>query len=40
MREILYEDVCEYLFSLSSAEARLSLVLQLMDFYGGKISSS
>ncbi|XVF53734.1 hypothetical protein PTKIN_Ptkin05aG0122600 [Pterospermum kingtungense] len=39
MREMLYEDVCEYLFSLSSAEARLSLVLQFMDFYGGKISS-
>ncbi|XVE57225.1 hypothetical protein DITRI_Ditri04bG0074100 [Diplodiscus trichospermus] len=39
MREILYEDVCEYLFSLSSAEARLSLVSQFIDFYGGKISS-
>ncbi|XWS60805.1 hypothetical protein CRYUN_Cryun07bG0068800 [Craigia yunnanensis] len=39
MREIVYEDVCEYLFSLSSAEARLSLVSQFIDFYGGKISS-
>ncbi|XP_021291947.1 protein NRDE2 homolog isoform X2 [Herrania umbratica] len=39
MREILYEDVSEYLFSLSSAEARLSLVFQFIDFYGGKISS-
>ncbi|EOY21548.1 UPF0614 protein C14orf102, putative isoform 2 [Theobroma cacao] len=39
MREILYEDISEYLFSLSSAEARLSLVFQFIDFYGGKISS-
>nr|KJB30256.1 hypothetical protein B456_005G134900 [Gossypium raimondii] len=39
MTEILYEDVCEYLFSLSSTEARLSLVFQFIDFYGGKISS-
>ncbi|XWS50891.1 hypothetical protein CRYUN_Cryun12cG0128900 [Craigia yunnanensis] len=38
MREILFEDVYEYLFSLSSAEARLSLVSQFIDFYGGKIS--
>ncbi|KAK9028148.1 hypothetical protein V6N11_067960 [Hibiscus sabdariffa] len=39
MREILYEDVCEYLFSLSSNEARLSLVFQFIDFYGGQIST-
>ncbi|KAE8681526.1 UPF0614 [Hibiscus syriacus] len=39
LREILYEDVCEYLFSLSSNEAHLSLVFQFIDFFGGKISS-
>ncbi|XVF09402.1 hypothetical protein REPUB_Repub07fG0089400 [Reevesia pubescens] len=39
MREILHEDVCEYLFLLSSSEARLSLVFRFIDFYGGKISS-
>ncbi|KAE8678347.1 hypothetical protein F3Y22_tig00111427pilonHSYRG00550 [Hibiscus syriacus] len=39
LREILYEDVCDYLFSLSSNVARLSLVFQFIDFYGGKISS-
>lgn len=38
LREILYEDVSEYLFSLSSGEARLSLVYQFIDFFGGKIS--
>ncbi|XP_028805517.1 protein NRDE2 homolog [Neltuma alba] len=37
-RIILYEDVNEYLFSLSSTEARLSLVFQFVDFFGGKIS--
>ncbi|KAI9087387.1 hypothetical protein K1719_030707 [Acacia pycnantha] len=37
-RIILYEDVNEYLFSLSSTEARLSLVFQFIDFFGGKIS--
>lgn len=37
-RVILYEDVNEYLFSLSSFEARLSLVLQFVDFFGGKTS--
>lgn len=35
---ILYEDVNEYLFSLSSTEARLSLVFQFIDFFGGKMS--
>ncbi|CAL0322296.1 unnamed protein product [Lupinus luteus] len=40
LRTILYEDVNEYLFSLSTAEARLSLVSQFIDFYGGKISQS
>ncbi|KAK9278602.1 hypothetical protein L1049_028175 [Liquidambar formosana] len=38
MRVILFEDVNEYLFSLSSEEARLSLVSQFIDFFGGKIS--
>ncbi|XP_057959622.1 uncharacterized protein LOC131152049 isoform X2 [Malania oleifera] len=38
MRVILFEDVTEYLFSLSSREARFSLVSQFIDFYGGKIS--
>ncbi|KAG6676062.1 hypothetical protein I3842_15G134600 [Carya illinoinensis] len=38
LRVILYEDVSEYLFSLSSGEARLSLVYQFIDFFGGKIS--
>jgi hypothetical protein len=37
-RVILYEDVNEYLFSLSSGEARLSLVSHFIDFFGGKIS--
>lgn len=37
-RVILFEDVKEYLFSLSSKEARFSLVSQFINFYGGKIS--
>nr|XP_010917280.1 protein NRDE2 homolog isoform X1 [Elaeis guineensis] len=37
-RVILFEDVSEYIFSLSSEEARFSLVCQFIDFYGGKIS--
>ncbi|EHA8588963.1 protein NRDE2 [Cocos nucifera] len=37
-RVILFEDVNEYIFSLSSEEARFSLVCQFIDFYGGKIS--
>ncbi|XP_004299491.1 PREDICTED: protein NRDE2 homolog [Fragaria vesca subsp. vesca] len=37
-RVIMYEDVTEYLFSLGSSEARLSLVLQFVDFFGGKTS--
>ncbi|KAJ0987304.1 hypothetical protein J5N97_005660 [Dioscorea zingiberensis] len=37
-RVILFEDVNEYLFSLSSKEARFSLVSQFINFYGGKIS--
>ncbi|MED6172880.1 hypothetical protein PIB30_054061, partial [Stylosanthes scabra] len=38
LRTVLFEDVNEYLFTLSTAEARLSLVSQFIDFYGGKIS--
>lgn len=38
LRVILYEDVKEFLFSLSSNQARLSLVSQFIDFFGGKIS--
>ncbi|RLM80581.1 hypothetical protein C2845_PM12G28500 [Panicum miliaceum] len=37
-RVILFEDVAEFLFSLSSEEARFSLICQFIDFYGGKIS--
>ncbi|KAF8014577.1 hypothetical protein BT93_H0410 [Corymbia citriodora subsp. variegata] len=35
---ILYEDVCEYLFSLCLEESRLFLVTQFIEFFGGKIS--
>ncbi|KAL3824933.1 hypothetical protein ACJIZ3_020962 [Penstemon smallii] len=35
---ILYEDVTDYLFSLSSQEARMSLLFQFIDFYEGRIS--
>ncbi|WOL06619.1 hypothetical protein Cni_G15353 [Canna indica] len=37
-RVILFEDISDYLFSLSSEEAHLSLVCQFIDFYGGKVS--
>ncbi|XP_004515233.1 uncharacterized protein [Cicer arietinum] len=37
-RIILYEDVSEYLFTLNTKEARLYLVSQFIDFYGGKMS--
>ncbi|KAL6962787.1 hypothetical protein U1Q18_037746, partial [Sarracenia purpurea var. burkii] len=36
LRVILFEDV-EYLFSVSSQEARLSLVFQFIDFFGGSM---
>ncbi|PIN25545.1 hypothetical protein CDL12_01738 [Handroanthus impetiginosus] len=35
---ILYEDVSDYLFSLNSEEARLSLIYQFIDFYEGRIA--
>ncbi|KAM7471048.1 hypothetical protein LguiA_009231 [Lonicera macranthoides] len=38
LRVILFEDISEYIFSLSSEEARLSLVFQFIDFFGGRIS--
>ncbi|GAV67638.1 NRDE-2 domain-containing protein [Cephalotus follicularis] len=38
LRVVLHEDVSEYMFSLSSEEARLSLVYQFIDFFGGIIS--
>ncbi|KAJ0106041.1 hypothetical protein Patl1_19470 [Pistacia atlantica] len=38
LKVILYEDVREYLFSLSSEEARSYLVTKFIDFFGGKIS--
>ncbi|XP_018675490.2 uncharacterized protein LOC104000079 isoform X3 [Musa acuminata AAA Group] len=37
-RVILFEDLSDYLFSLSSKEAHLSLVFQFIDFFGGKVS--
>lgn len=37
-RVVLFEDICEYLFSICSVEARLSLVFQFIDFYGGRLS--
>ncbi|XP_027358649.1 protein NRDE2 homolog isoform X2 [Abrus precatorius] len=40
LRVVLYEDVNEYMFSLSTMEARLSLVSQFIDFYGGKLSQT
>ncbi|XP_022137173.1 protein NRDE2 homolog isoform X3 [Momordica charantia] len=39
LRVVLYEDVKEYLFSLISSEARLSLIYQLIEFFSGKIYS-
>lgn len=38
LRTILYEDVNEYLFTLNTKEARLSLLSQFIDFYGGQMS--
>lgn len=35
---ILYEDVSDYLFSLKSEEARLSLVSQFIEFFEGRIA--
>ncbi|KAJ9162552.1 hypothetical protein P3X46_022316 [Hevea brasiliensis] len=38
LRVILFEDVSEYLFSLRSEEARLSLICQFIEFFGGDVS--
>ncbi|CAK7327938.1 unnamed protein product [Dovyalis caffra] len=38
LRAVLFEDVSEYLFSLNSEEARLSLVSQFIEFFGGDLS--
>lgn len=38
LKVIVYEDVREYLFSLSSEQARLSLLYQFIHFFGGKVS--
>ncbi|KAJ6340463.1 hypothetical protein OIU77_008259 [Salix suchowensis] len=38
LRAVLFEDVSEYLFSLNSQEARLSLVSQFIEFFGGDLS--
>ncbi|CAH9122186.1 unnamed protein product [Cuscuta epithymum] len=38
LRVVAYEDVRDYLFSIYSKEARLSLVSQFIDFYGGRIA--
>ncbi|EEF34680.1 nuclear exosome regulator NRDE2 isoform X2 [Ricinus communis] len=38
LRVVLFEDVSEYLFSLSTEEARLSLLSQFIDFFGGDMS--
>ncbi|KAL5721971.1 hypothetical protein ACHQM5_005547 [Ranunculus cassubicifolius] len=38
LRVILFEDVCDYLCTFSSDEARFSLLSQFIDFFGGKIS--
>ncbi|GMH12003.1 hypothetical protein Nepgr_013844 [Nepenthes gracilis] len=39
-RAILFEDVSEYLFSLRSSQAKVSLVSQFIDFFGGEISQN
>lgn len=38
LRAVLFEDVSEYLFSITTDEVRLSLVYQFIDFFGGRIS--
>ncbi|KAM3381481.1 nuclear exosome regulator NRDE2 isoform X1 [Capsicum galapagoense] len=38
LRVIAYEDLSDYLFSICSEEARLSLVSQFIDFYGGRMA--
>ncbi|XP_065849215.1 uncharacterized protein [Euphorbia lathyris] len=38
LRVILFEDISEYLFSLSSEEARFSFISQFIEFFGGDMS--
>ncbi|XP_060204245.1 uncharacterized protein LOC132632360 isoform X2 [Lycium barbarum] len=38
LRVIAYEDLSDYLFSISSEEARFSLVSQFIEFYGGRMA--
>ncbi|CAN4087838.1 unnamed protein product [Withania somnifera] len=38
LRVIAYEDLSDYLFSISSEEARFSLVAQFIEFYGGRMA--
>ncbi|KAI7730655.1 hypothetical protein M8C21_001008 [Ambrosia artemisiifolia] len=38
LRSVLFEDVSEYLFSVTTEEVRLSLVYHFIDFFGGRIS--
>ncbi|KAJ8554076.1 hypothetical protein K7X08_024754 [Anisodus acutangulus] len=38
LRVIAYEDLSDYLFSISSEESRFSLVSQFIDFYGGRMA--
>lgn len=38
LRVIAYEDLSDYLFSISSEETRFSLVSQFIDFYGGRMA--
>ncbi|KAJ9542452.1 hypothetical protein OSB04_028958 [Centaurea solstitialis] len=37
LRAVLFEDVSEYLFSITTDEVRLTLVYQFIDFFGGRI---
>lgn len=37
LRAVLFEDVNEYLFSITTEEVRLSLVYLFIDFFGGRI---
>lgn len=38
LRAVLFEDVSDYLFSITTEEVRLTLVYQFIDFFGGRIS--
>ncbi|PWA64045.1 hypothetical protein CTI12_AA173800 [Artemisia annua] len=37
LRAVLFEDISEYLFSITTEEVRLSLVYQFIEFFGGRI---